>query len=226
MSNKILFCHIPKTAGMNINCNLQKNVNYEYFCHKILKYNIDNYKNFYKFSVIRDPFDRVISVYFYTKGVIDCLINDKNYQVAEIENYEVAIGNWNKLYNIYKKYNINSIYDYLNNYSKIYYDLIFSKIDKLKFYNENYDMRFYYIVLFLPQYLFICDNNNNILVDEIFNINNLNELEKKLNINLKNKINKSKRINFDINKIDKDIIMNIKNIYKKDYEIFKLNLKN
>ena len=34
MSNKILFCHIPKTAGMNINCNLQKNVNYEYFCHK------------------------------------------------------------------------------------------------------------------------------------------------------------------------------------------------
>ena len=212
----IPFCHIPKTAGTNINDKFKKkNFNYKYYCHKILKYDNDIYNDFYKFSVIRDPFDRVISVYFYTKGVIDRLFKNN-----KIKNHQ--LGNWNKLYNIYKKYNINSIYDYLNNYKKIYYDLIFPKINKLKFYNENYNMQYYYIVLFLPQYLFICDDYDNILVDEIFNINNLNKLEDKFSIDLINRINKSKKDDFDINKIDKDIIINIKNIYKKDYEIFKL----
>lgn len=212
----ILFCHIPKTAGTNINYNLsnKENCNYNYYCHYILKYDIHNYKQFYKFSIIRDPIKKVVSVYFYTIKMINNLIKRKS-----LKDYQ--LGNWNKLYNIYKKYNINSIFDYLNNYTNIYYDVIFPKINKLKFYNKNYKMEFYYIVLFLPQYLFICDDNDKILVDDVFNINNLKVVSEKFNIDLNtNKLNNSKSSDFNIEQINENIIKKIKYIYKKDYEIF------
>ena len=77
---KILFVHIPKCGGISVHRFLSENQeqlgNYTYpttcinnsdFCHKFLKYEIDNYSNHFKITIIRDPNLRFISIYTYIK---------------------------------------------------------------------------------------------------------------------------------------------------------------
>ena len=68
LSKKMIFVHIPKTAGNSV----------AYYFFKLKKgpghFYINDYKNaildhsnYYKFSVIRNPWDRVVSSFFYLK---------------------------------------------------------------------------------------------------------------------------------------------------------------
>lgn len=83
--NKILFIHIPKTAGTSIEtffnmhhkgCFFQKKHSIEIdgikFCpqhlrYKDLKKRLDNIERFFSFSFVRHPYDRIISEFFYKK---------------------------------------------------------------------------------------------------------------------------------------------------------------
>jgi hypothetical protein len=52
---KTLFVHIPKCAGTFIQHYLVKNnIEKEYYCHKILKYDIHLYKNYNIITSIRN----------------------------------------------------------------------------------------------------------------------------------------------------------------------------
>ena len=75
---KILFVHIPKTGGMSTHRYLVDNHatfpnhTYEdgdwgagYFCHRFLKYEIGKYRDHFKFSIIRNPNDRFVSMFTY-----------------------------------------------------------------------------------------------------------------------------------------------------------------
>ena len=70
-----------------------------------------------------------------------------------------------------QKHNIYDIHTFLDNFKSFYYEEIFPYISKLKKINNKENMCFYYIVGFLPQYLFICDDNKKILVDDVINLN-------------------------------------------------------
>jgi hypothetical protein len=79
----LLFCHIPKCGGTSVNSSLEKipktKYNYKYNTHKILKYDINLYNNFYKFTIIRDPIDRLVSLFFYQENMIKDLSSKKCY---------------------------------------------------------------------------------------------------------------------------------------------------
>ena len=214
--NKILFCHIPKCAGTTINAHLVNNTdtNYVYYVHRILKYDINKYVGYYKFAIIRDPIEKIVSVYFYQTSVINRLKAENS-----LSHYQE--GNWKRIDNLYKKYNITDVYSFLNSYKTFYNNEIKPEILELKKHNETKNMRNFYIVCFLPQYLFICDDNYNLLVDDIVNINDCDKfMYNKFGITLNNQ-----KLNTHINSNDKyynyvtqQNINDITEIYKEDYE--------
>tara|TARA_B110000285_G_C14883549_1_gene495087 strand:+ start:423 stop:683 length:261 start_codon:yes stop_codon:yes gene_type:complete len=79
-----------------------------------------------------------------------------------------------------------------------------------------------YLVGYLPQYLFICDDNKNILVDDVINIKDINEFfYKKFNIDVSKKNIHKNSNDIYLNYLTDENIKNIKAIYKDDYETFK-----
>ena len=76
MTLKILFCHIPKCGGTSVNSSIEKisPLEYHYYIHRILQYDINSYTDYYKFSIIRDPIERLVSLYFYQTNFIKLYI--------------------------------------------------------------------------------------------------------------------------------------------------------
>ena len=87
---KAIFIHIPKTAGTSIYTVLSIPQNEKHFytaAHKIpshqhltptqLKPKIPGpiWNNYFKFTVVRNPFDRVVSDYRYLKKILPSLRN-------------------------------------------------------------------------------------------------------------------------------------------------------
>lgn len=214
--NMILFCHIPKCSGTNLNEYLSEKFKdkYEWYIHRILKYDIDKYSNYYKFTVIRDPIERLVSLYFYQINNIKMFIKG-----GILRTYQE--GNWMKIYNLYKKYNIYSINTFLNNYPIFFDNEIKPYISKLKDINKTTNMSSFYLVGYLPQYLFICNDDFKIIVDDVININDietfmLNKFEIKIG---KTKINTHPNTNDNYYKyLSEKNITDIKEIYKEDYK--------
>ena len=131
------------------------------------------------------------------------------------------MGNWYKLHNIYKKYNIIDITTYLKNYKLLYDSEIKPRLINLKKYNEKKNMCIYWIGLFLPQHLYILDDKFKPLVNDIVNINNIKTFMKnKFNIEMDNKKRNSHKNSNDnyLKFVNQQNIKDIKEIYKNDYK--------
>jgi len=211
---KVLYCHIPKCSGTNVDYYLQQKTEYNYiwYIHRILKYDIKKYYDYYKFAIIRDPIEKLVSLYFYQINMIKELGNELN---------TFQEGNWNKIAELYEKYNITSITTFLDNYVIFYNNEIKLHISNLKYINETYNMTYFYIVGYLPQYLFICDDKFNTLVNDLVNIKDCNTfMSNKFGITmLDKKINVHPHTNDNYYKyLTKKNIEDIKEIYKEDYK--------
>ena len=66
---KVLFAHIPKTAGQSTNFMLTANfdIEYKYLMHIPLKVVYKDFDDYFKFTIVRDPIYRCISAYYYIK---------------------------------------------------------------------------------------------------------------------------------------------------------------
>jgi len=196
----LLFIHIPKTGGTNIeNCIIQKHKQtlYSGKTNNLLKYpynNISlqhqfyttiynnrdkldiNFNNIKIFSVVRNPYNRIISDLFWYNLI------KKDYTPEQV---------YDKIVN-----------DYLNRY-----DL------------DNHNQ---------PQYKYITDNHRNLIPGiKIFKCENLNEMNEDINKFIGFDINiKQDNANKDYSKyLNKDSIDLINKIYKKDFELFNYDLK-
>ena len=80
-------------------------------------------------------------------------------------------------------------------------------------------MSIYYISCYIPQYLFILDNNYNLLVDNVINIKDINKfMYNKFKIKNNTKLNTHKNTNDNYYSYVTEKNKNdIKEIYKKDY---------
>lgn len=69
--NKCIFIHIPKTAGTSVLSSLNKgiNVSRDHVTWQEYKNRSPHFfKNHFKFSFVRNPWDRAVSVYFYLRN--------------------------------------------------------------------------------------------------------------------------------------------------------------
>lgn len=108
---KVIFIHIPKTGGTSIenalNCKEIKNgygvINNKAIHHYSWKEYKNKYpkrfKNYYKFTIVRNPYDKILSDYYYLKHIAKLDIdNFQNITFDEYLNYCGEIVK-NKLYN-------------------------------------------------------------------------------------------------------------------------------
>jgi chondroitin 4-sulfotransferase 11 len=76
--NDFIFIHINKTAGTSIlnSLNIRKKQHLE-AKEIIAKIGIEKWNNCYKFSIVRNPWDKVVSHYNYRVKTNQCLMNEK-----------------------------------------------------------------------------------------------------------------------------------------------------
>lgn len=65
-TRKLLFIHIPKNAGTSITKSLEME-NQGHVAALHYKRNLEDFDEFFKFTVIRNPWDRVVSCYEFAR---------------------------------------------------------------------------------------------------------------------------------------------------------------
>jgi hypothetical protein len=191
--NKFAFIHIPKCGGTTIERhfkimgkgnfygdNSQINgmtFSPQHYTYKMLNEKV-NLSDYYTFSFVRNPYDRIISEYFW---------------------------NQNKSFGRIKK-------------SDDYKDFIFWFKNYYK--NINADHK-------LPQYKFICDDEDKILVDTLGRVENFEEdflniifkiTNEKPELEFKKPNNKTEKFRKPF--LTDEVINAVNQIYQKDFEIF------
>lgn len=106
--HKFLFLHLPKTGGTSINkfFNDKFDNNERDFGHPYLSdYKCDNFDDYFKFTIVRNPYDRLVSAFFYMKkySKFQADINfrkkwkleDDTFESFVIEKLPIIVGNKN-----------------------------------------------------------------------------------------------------------------------------------
>lgn len=158
MKKKYLFIHIPKCAGISLVSNLERHLNFtrigphekaKFLFSKQHKYKL-NREEYYTFSFVRNPWDRLVSTFFYIlkggRSPIDAKRRDL----------------------FLKKYN--------GNFDKFIYDIEnwFHITEEESIYEDLY------IPHFRPQAEFIFDDKNRLLVDFLGKIESIDACHRAL----------------------------------------------
>lgn len=211
---KIIFIHIPKTAGTYVerylNMNNTKDATWIFYKENYP----EEWKSYKKFSIVRNPISRFVSLCNFclmersemdsnipfwelNNSKIPKNVHKVDFNFIEVEN-KILLSN-NDIKKILKEKTINEFVDLL--------------------YTNDYQIPFY---PWWPQTFNICDKNDNIMVDEIIYYEDLQS--NFLNIDFK----KYKKINEsfynDKTKLNKRSVARLFQIYKTDFQIF--NYKN
>ena len=217
---KVIFYHIPKTAGTSIKSALNMDSGFvPYFLSKGAKnYNI-KLKDYKKFSVVRNPYSRLISLYNYRK-----LRNYDNWAMGK----DYDFNTWLKNPKLKGFRTIDDFYLFTDNFFKMMKD----ENTRKKYFNQT-------INDYIPYHLWLSNENNNLKMDFVLKQENLNndfnhvfencELPEKntYNSNLREygENNTLKVINDDYKSVYSRESLDIVNkIHKKDFELFKYEM--
>jgi len=184
--HKCIFVHIPKSAGTSIVDVLGGDtVSRSHLPAYIYKTaDPERYEEYFKFTFVRNPWDRVVSTYEYWKQGLD-----------QTDGY-------------YK----NLLLDRYDTFEKFVMDFL----DK-----DSICLHF----MLKPQYLYLYDYRENLLVDFIGKFENIDkdsdEIFKRLGIkNTLKKTNSSKRGNYQEYYTKQELIDKVAELYKRDIELF------
>ena len=95
---KCIFVHVPKTAGVSIGKSLFGNLggNHMTIDHYQLVFSRNEFKNYFKFAFVRNPWDRLVSAYHFMKaggfGADDEKWVEDN--LAEYQNFDGFVKGW------------------------------------------------------------------------------------------------------------------------------------
>ncbi len=184
---KSIFIHIPKAGGISIIKSLYGE-NAQGFGHPIYKIFLDifreDYYKFFKFTFVRNPWDRVYSAYTF---LIQGGLNEQDKRFSK---------------------------QYLSKF-KTFEDFILNGLEQEDIQNW---------IHFIPQYKFIFDENNKLMVDFVGRFenfeNDFNEIAKKINNNTSLKhLNKSRKKKNYTDMYNDKMIEKVYQIYKTDIDL-------
>ena len=83
--HKFIFVHIPKTAGRSIekyllNFNSMREMQPHHSVTDYIK-RVKNFNSMFKFSFVRNPYERLLSEYFYMKRMKGCNCEFKDFKI-------------------------------------------------------------------------------------------------------------------------------------------------
>lgn len=95
--SQVIFIHIPKAAGTSIGKSLfGTGRTGHYTIDDYYKVNKDKAKKYFKFTFVRNPYDRLVSAFFYLKqggkNISDINFADEN--LSQIDTFEDFVMNW------------------------------------------------------------------------------------------------------------------------------------
>ncbi len=184
---KCIFIHIPKTAGVSVSASLLGKgiANMPALYYKVL-FGKKDFNNYFKFSFVRNPFTRLISVYEFLQSGGGGPLDEKI--VSIIQPY------------------------------KCFKDFVMQYLNQKTIKTHRY---------FRPQYYFICDSNNKLMINFWGRFEELEkdyefirtkigtgEPLKKLNVT------KSKKLSQEEYYSNSKIIQKVISLYNKDFELF------
>lgn len=189
--NNFIFIHIPKTAGNGIIMSLYDQKTPGHFpALWYKKYDKKKFNRYFKFAIVRNPWDRIVSAFFYLKegGMIE---EDKNFSN-----------------------------EYLKKFDK-FEDFI------LSLENRKFRKTILSWTHFIPQYKFVFNRKDGIMVDYLGRYENLENSY----IEISNKLKKRKPLRKDNPSTHKPfyeyynhkMIKIVEKIYKKDIDLFNYN---
>ena len=189
---KLIFIHIPKTAGTSVYKSLDiKDISYnnKFLGHKSIedyKKQYQNYwENYLKFTIVRDPIDRFISAYKFARMDESFWHSIESDKLPKHDHYEIC----NSL-------DINQYTLYLYNNPK------------------NHSLHT------LPQIWFIQNINKKIEVNYIAKYENLISDLKKINIFINEKLNVSYVDDINVIKLSNNSKKMLREMYRIDYNFF------
>jgi hypothetical protein len=139
---KAIFIHIPKCAGISINTSLFGNLagGHKRLDDYILIFGVEDFTNYFKFTFVRNPWDRVVSAYFFLKkgGLNE---HDRKFfenQLSQYDGFSEFVRGWLTKENIYKYHHFKpQLFFLTDKYNKVSVDYIG--------YFENIEADFAYI---------------------------------------------------------------------------------
>lgn len=213
----VLFIHIPKTCGKLITDNMARNSlkpAYGHFPYKIWK---DLYPNIgintKLFTFVRNPFDKMISFYFYTlkndRHIVPWFSKDDS---IDFDFNKWLAWNYNTNINYLKKSKIvdlktNEI-EMISNFELNFYNQVYLLYDKDNLLNQN---------IHIIKYEDFCNNNN--IIEEYFEKINLT------NYDFKKVVNKSKH-NHYTSYYNEESIKLIEKYFEEDLKVFNYKFNN
>lgn len=104
---KCLFIHIPRTGGVSVSRSLFGNVPlWHISCHDIKKiFGERDFNSYFKFTFVRNPWDRVVSAFFYFKAG-GRMESDKKWaekNLIQYNDFSTFVRDWINPVRIYKK---------------------------------------------------------------------------------------------------------------------------
>lgn len=122
---KTIFIHIPKTAGTSI----YDLIGYTYIGHVPYSWyknrDIEKFNTYFKFAVVRNPWDRLVSTYFYLKqggsNAMDQVWANKN--LSSYSSFDQFVKQW------LNKENINSWMHFIPQFKFIYDESMQRQVD-------------------------------------------------------------------------------------------------
>ncbi|MDC0534201.1 sulfotransferase family protein [Francisellaceae bacterium] len=184
---KIIFIHVPKAAGTSVCHSLYGKTLGHFKAKNIQKALPNEFREFFTFSLVRHPYDRVLSAYQFAKqGKTDVMgiSNPKKYQINDFISFETFVTQW---------------------------------LVEVDLTEADY--------VFQPQYLFTHGDNDQLLVNKIWKVEQMDrfyeEFEKYAHKKIEKKhINQSKSNASEKNQLSTELKKIIYQCYQKDFELF------
>jgi len=115
--NNCIFVHIPRCAGVSLSKTLFGNLGGGHYTidDYSMIFNPNEFKTYFKFSIVRNPWDRLVSAYLYLKGGgigdPDRIWFENN--IAQYPDFHTFVKEWLNENNIWKWYHFKPQYSFI-----------------------------------------------------------------------------------------------------------------